>query len=797
MPKRILIIILLLFAFTIARPEESLERYSISGYITDAASGEALIGATIYVKEIKGGSITNPYGYYSIPLEPGNYHIEFRYVGYSTVTQQIDLLENKEINIELEEVNRELEEVVIMAEKDNSNVQSVEMSVNKLDIKTIERIPALLGEVDIIKSIQLLPGVSTVGEGASGFNVRGGSVGQNLVLLDEAPVYNSSHLLGFFSVFNPDAVKDVKLYKGGIPAQYGGRISSILDIRMKEGNQKKFGAEGGVGTIFSRLTLEAPIVKDKSSFVVAGRRSYIDVLARPFTDVLDGGAQLYFYDLTMKAHYDFSQKDQLYASGYFGRDVFKFDAQQGFSWGNATATLRWNHLFDERLFFNLTGIYSDYDYNLAFGDNDLDKFEWESRIRTISLKPHLTFFLKPNNAWDFGGEFNYYRFNPANAYGVSNGEIADITLDKKFALESSLYLSNELDIGNSITLQYGLRFNGYLYLGPGNKYEYQTIVPGERKLVTSVERYEDFEVIQDYYNLDPRISVKYQLNASSSVKVSYNRIHQYIHLISNTTASNPLDVWTPSTNNLAPQRGDQYAAGYFKNFGANNDYESSVELYYRDTKNQIEYIDGADLLINEYLEGDLLSGIGRAFGAEFYFKKNTGKLNGWISYTIGKTELKVEGINNDEWYPTRFDQLHNLKIAGFYDLNARWTFSANFTFLSGTPTTFPTSRYNIQEYLVPYIGSEGRNNIRIPDYHRLDISAILHGKKYKKNGDLRKNEDYWVFGVYNLYARRNPFSIYFSNGPDRPVAGEPIPTSATRVSIIGTLIPAISYNFKF
>jgi len=794
---RILIVIFCLtFSFDL-RSEENLEKYTISGYITDGSSGEALIGATIYVEEIKGGSVTNVYGYYSISLEAGDYTIEFRYVGFNSVTRTVNLNANNEINIELAEVNRELEEVVIMAEKSNENVESVEMSVNKLDIKTIERIPALLGEVDIIKSIQLLPGVSTVGEGASGFNVRGGSVGQNLVLLDDAPVYNSSHLLGFFSVFNPDAVKDVKLYKGGIPAQYGGRISSILDIRMKEGNQKKFGAEGGIGTIFSRLTLEAPIVKDKSSFIVAGRRSYIDLLARPFTDVLDGGAQLYFYDLTLKAHYDFSQKDHLYISGYFGKDVFKFDAQQGFSWGNSTATVRWNHLFDERLFFNLTSIYSDYDYNLAFGETDLDKFEWESRIRTISFKPQLTFFLSPNNAWEFGGEFNYYRFNPANAFGVSNGEIANITLDKKFALEGAIYLSNELDIGSALTLQYGLRGSGFLYLGPGNKYEYVTLEPGDRKLVTSIERFDDFEVIQDYYNLEPRISLKYQLNTNNSLKASYNRINQYIHLISNTTASNPLDVWTPSTNNIAPQRGDQYAMGFFKNFGKNNSFESSVELYYRDTKNQIEYIDGADLLINEFLEGDLLSGVGRAYGAEFYFRKNTGKLNGWISYTIGRTELKVDGINNGDWYPTRFDQLHNLKIAGFYDLNERWTFSANFTYLSGTPTTFPTSRYNIQEYLVPYIGSSGRNNIRIPDYHRLDISATLWGKKYKKNGKLRKNEDYWVFGVYNLYARRNPFSIYFSNGPDRPVAGEPIPTSATRVSIIGTIIPAVSYNFKF
>jgi len=776
---------------------EVIEKFSISGYIKDASNGELMIGATVYVTNIKGGATTNLYGFYSVTLEPGDYTVEYRYIGYSTITKEISLSTNVELDIELSADNQELEEVVIYGESEDANVQSIEMGVNKLDIQTIEKIPALLGEVDILRSIQLLPGVSSVGEGTSGFNVRGGSVGQNLVLLDEAPIYNSSHLLGFFSVFNPDAVRDVKLYKGGIPSQYGGRISSVLDIRMKEGNSKKFSAVGGIGTIFSRLTLEAPIVKDRSSFVVAGRRSYIDVLARPFTDLFDDGAKLYFYDLTLKAHYDISKRDKIFLSGYLGRDVFKFDANQGFTWGNNTATLRWNHLFNNRLFSNISFIFSDYDYSLAFGDNELDKFEWKSKIRTLSLKPQLTYFVNTNNIWSFGGELNYYRFTPANAVGVSNGDVSNISLPLKYTTEFALYFGNELNFGESFSIQYGLRGSGYFYIGPGYVYEFQTIVPGQRKLLTSSEYIEDGEIIQDYFTLEPRISVKVQTSPNSSIKASYNRMAQYIHLISNTTASNPLDIWTPSTNNIKPQIGDQYSLGFFKNFGKNNMYEASIEAYYKDTQNQIDYIDGADILINQYLEGELLPGIGRAYGLELYVKKRYGKINGWISYTLGKSELKVDGINNNEWYPTRYDQLHNLSIAGFYELTKRWTFSATFTFISGTPTTFPTSRFEVQDYLIPYNEYSTRNNTRIPNYHRLDISATLHGKKFRKNGKERKNRDYWVFGVYNAYARRNPFSIYFSQGTDRPVPNEPIQANATQLAIIGTWIPAISYNFNF
>jgi hypothetical protein len=763
--------------------------------VKDGASGETLIGATVYVNDLQAGTITNTFGFYSLTLPSGTHTIEYRYISYGTITRELELNANLRIDIELGEEIQQIDEVVIIGERLDRNITSTEMSVNKLDIKVIQRIPAFLGEVDVIKSIQLLPGVSTVGEGASGFNVRGGSVGQNLVLLDDAPVYNSSHLLGFFSVFNPDAVKDVKLYKGGVPAKYGGRISSILDIQMKEGNLKKFGIQGGVGTIFSRLTVEAPIIKDKASFILAGRRSYADVLAKPFTDVLDDGAALNFWDLTAKMNYNINQRNRIYLSGYWGRDVFLFDENQGFSWGNRTGTLRWNHLFNDKLFFNLTSVFSDYTYELAFGENDLDKFEWDSRIRTTTLKPEFTYYANTSNEISFGGELSYYRFDPANAVGVSSGETSDISIDSKYSYEFAAYVGNNQTISPKFSMEYGLRFSYFMYVGPGNVYEFEETSPGQRDRVTSIEEVDDGELIADYNFFEPRISMKYQLTPSSSIKASYNFMTQYIHLISNTTASNPLDVWTPSTNNIKPETGNQFVLGYFKNL-RNNEYEASAEVYYRATEDQIEYIDGADLLINQFLEADLESGIGRAYGLELSLRKNSGRLTGWFSYTLGRSELKVEGINRGDWYPTRFDQTHNISVTGNYEINDRWSLSSNFSYITGTPTTFPTSRFEMQYYVVPHNVNDSRNNIRIENYHRLDISATWKGKKVKKGKD-RKNEDYWVFGVYNLYGRENPFSVYFSQGTDRPVIGEPIPTRGTKVAIIGSIIPAISYNFKF
>ncbi len=788
-----LFLILLFFPLTIF----SQEKFTLNGYVRDAESGESLIGATIYINQLSSGTITNPYGFYSITLDKGSYDIDFRYIGYESISKNIELIQNLKIDIELSSLDIELESVVVSDVAEDYNISSIEMSTAKLDMSKVTEIPTFLGENDIIKAIQLLPGVSSVGEGASGFNVRGGSVGQNLVLLDEAPVYNSSHLLGFLSVFNPDAVKDLKLYKGGIPSRYGGRVSSILDIRMKDGNKKEPVLSGGIGTIFSRLTLESPIVKDKSSFILALRRSYADILARPFlknSNFFDDGAALNFYDLTAKANFELNDNNTFYISSYIGRDIFKFDARQGFNWGNRTGTLRWNHLFNDRLFSNFTAIYSNYDYQLAFGSDDRNKFEWDSNVETLNFKPEFTYFINSSNELSVGAEFINYRFEPANAIGVSDGEITDITLPEKFAFEGAFYLGNEQKI-SSLTLSYGVRYSVYSYYGPGDKYEFGSpLSKGERKPLLSELSVSKGETIQSYSSLEPRLSMNLLLGGRSSLKASYNRMNQYIHLLSNTAASSSLDVWTPSTNNIKPEIADSYVIGYFQNFRSNM-YEASLEVYYKDLQNQIDYIDGADLLINKYIEGDLLTGIGRAYGVEVLFKKNRGRLNGWISYTLGRSELKIDGINKFDWYPTRYDQTHNFKVTSTYKVNDRVQVSGNFVYLTGTPVTFPSSKFVIQGFAIPHNASSARHQFRIPDYHRLDFSVTIDGKKIKRNGKERRNDSSLIIGVYNVYNRRNPFSIYFSQGQGR-VTDSYVPGEVTRLSIIGSFVPSITYNFK-
>lgn len=787
-----------LLAFLLLSPWASAQdKFTINGTIRDASNGEVLIGVTVYIREISNGTVTNEYGFYSITLPTGTYTVDYSYVGFQSIRKTVTLDKNVQQSVELQPEASQLEEVVVEAETEQANMENMEMSTNKLEIKTILRTPMLFGESDLLRSLQLLPGVSTVGEGASGFNVRGGSVGQNLILLDEAPVYNSSHLFGFFSVFNPDAVKDTKLYKGAVPSRYGGRLASILDVRMKEGNSKRYEVTGGIGTVFSRLAVEGPIIKDKASFIVAARRSYIDILARPFVPILQNGGALNFYDLTLKSNYNIDRRNRIYLSGYFGRDVFRFDKTQGFNWGNATATLRWNHLFNERLFLNVTGVYSDYDYALQFGKDDLNRFSWNSSITNFIFRPQFTYFLDSRNELNFGADATYYTFVPANAQGVTNGDVIDISLGRKYNLETAAYVGNTQKVSDALSLEYGLRYSMFQNFGPGIEYIYGDTIAGVRKPVVGSRTYENGQLISRYGNLEPRFSFRVQTGTRASVKASYNRMVQYLHLISNTTASNPLDVWNPSSGNIKPQLADQFTLGYFRDLTEDKNYEFSVEAYYRKTQNQVDYIDGADLLINQYLEGDLLSGDGRSYGLELYAQKKKGRLNGWVSYTIGKTELQVEGINQGAWYPTRYNQLHNLKAAAFYELTHRWSISANFIFTSGTPTTFPTSRFIQQGILVPYNAYESRNNVNLPDYHRLDISFRLDGKKVKKNGEQRKNSDYWVFSLYNVYARRNPFSIYFSQTEQRTPVGQPIPSQATQLSIIGTIIPSISYNFKF
>ena len=664
------------------------------------------------------------------------------------------------------------------------------MSSVKMDIKQITKIPALLGEVDVIRSIQLLPGVTTVGEGASGFNVRGGNIDQNLILLDEAPVYNSSHLFGFFSVFNPDAVKDVKLIKGGIPAQYGGRLSSILDIRMKEGNSKKLELNGGIGTIFSRFSVEGPIIKDKMSFIVAGRRSYIDVLAKPFLKAKYpdlANSKFYFYDLTAKINYRINDKNNLFLSGYLGRDVF--GAGFTFNWGNATTSARWNHVFGEKLFLNTTAFYSNYTYQLGFKDESNGQaFDWTSKIINYSVKPDFTYFLNNKSTLHFGGQSIFMEFQPGVAIITgSDKSTKNISLASKYALENALYIDEEYKLNKRISFNAGLRYSLFNYMGKGNAYEYYDSVPNSHKRFKDTIAYSMFQTIKQYGNFEPRFSMKVDVTDASSIKASYNRTAQYIHLVSNTAAATPLDVWTPSTNNIVPQLADQVAVGYFRNF-KNNMFETSVEVYYKTMQHQLDYVDNAQLLLNKYLEQDLLQGKGRAYGAEFYVKKAKGKFTGWISYTLSKTQRKVDGISNNQWYSNKYDRPNNVSLVLMYSPNKRWDFAANFVYITGTPNTFPNSRFEIQGYTQGYNTTNLRNNFRNTPYHRLDASATYNFK----GNDKRRWQSSLVFSVYNAYARRNAFAIYFQATP-----GNQIQTQAIRYSIVGSIIPAVTYNFKF
>ncbi|WP_215240811.1 TonB-dependent receptor [Dyadobacter helix] len=765
-------------------------KQTISGFVKDLANGEGLIGVSVYVRETETGVTTNTYGFYSLTLPAGQYNVVYSYIGYQKIIKEVNLSTDQTVNIEMADESNQLQEVTISTQKEDENVRSIEMSVNKVEMKTIKKMPALLGEVDLIRSIQLLPGVTTVGEGASGFNVRGGDISQNLVLLDEAPVYNSSHLFGFFSVFNPDAVKDVKLIKGGIPAQYGGRISSILDVRMKEGNAKKREINGGIGSIFSRLTYEQPFAAGKGSFIVAARRSYIDILAKPFLNKDLRDSKFNFYDLTAKVNYRLGEKDTFFASGYFGKDVFG-GGDFAFGWGNATATGRWNHIFSNKLFMNLTGYYSNYDYSLGQNvndDNARDKFDWKSKIISKSIKPDFTYYITPNNQLTFGGQYIRYDSRPGKAIAISEGETTDISLDPKYADESALYIGNEQKFGDKISLQYGIRYSYFRSLGPGTEYDYIEEVKGQRKLpVLPGKEYGKGDVIKSYGNWEPRASLNIGLNATTSIKASYNRTAQYLHLLSNTAASSPLDVWTLSSPIIKPEMADQVALGWFQNF-KDNTYEASVEVYYKKLYNQIDYVPGSDLLLNQYFTGDLLFGKGRAYGAEFYLKKNKGKLTGWVSYTLSRTERQVETVNNDDWFPARFDKPHNFTSVAIYELRKRLTLSANFTIASGTPATFATNRYEIQGWALGNNYEGKRNNSRIPAYHRLDLAATLKSKRKL----FKTGEGEWVFSVYNVYNRRNPFSVYTRVNEDNALK-----TEAVRYSVIGSMIPSVTYNFKF
>lgn len=779
---------ILLLGLIGAHPLFSQDTYTLSGRIQDASSGEVLIQATIQVPELQMGAYTNEYGFYSLSLPEGTYSVRFSYIGFASITREITLTSSQSLDIELEQEGVQVEAVIISAEAEDENVSQVEMSTVKLNIMQVRKMPQLLGEVDIIRSMQLMPGVTTVGEGATGFNVRGGNVDQNLILLDESPVYNSSHLLGFFSVFNADAIKDVKLYKGGIPAKYGGRLSSVMDIRQKEGNNKQFAMTGGIGLLSSRLTVEAPLQKEKSSFMISGRRSYMDLFLKLSNDPDLNSNTLYFYDLNAKVNYTLGDKDRLYLSGYLGNDVFGFQEDFRFQWGNQTGTLRWNHLFSDKLFSNFTAIYSDYEYLIGIPEasGESDPFEWTSHIYNYNLKADFGYFLNPQNTIEFGASALLYRFQPGDVDFLGDRtNFNDFALEHEHAMEYAAYLSNEQKIGSKLTLKYGLRYSLFQNIGSGTVYKYAEGVPRSETSIVDTLQYGSREVIKSFGGLEPRLAINYRLDDESSLKASYNRTRQYIHLISNTTAATPIDVWKPAGSYVDPATADQVALGYFRNF-SNNMFEASVEVYYKQFQDLVDYKDGANLLFNQTIETELLSGDGRAYGAEVLIRKNKGDLTGWLAYTLSRTERQVEGINNGEYYPSNYDKLHDVSLVLNYQISKSWDIGANFAFMTGRPITYPDGRYTYDGITVPVYSN--RNGARTPTYHRLDLSANLNPRK----NEGRRWKSTWNFGVYNAYNRRNPYSIYFRQNETNPNV-----TEAVQLSIFGSIIPSVTYNFQF
>jgi hypothetical protein len=768
------------------------EKFTISGTLKDKADGEALIGATIFVDEIKSGTVTNIYGFYSLTLPKGIYNVTISYIGYTPVKQQIDLDQDMKLSMELQNSSVAIETFEVTAEKEQQNVEETEMSTVTLKMEKVKKMPALFGEVDILKTIQLLPGVQSGGEGTTGFFVRGGSSDQNLILLDEAPVYNPSHFLGFFSVFNQDAIKDLQIYKGGIPARYGGRLSSLLDIHMKEGNSKKMSVSGGLGLISSRLTVEGPIKKEKSSFIVSARRTYADMFLKLSSDENLRSNQLYFYDLNAKVNYQVNENNRLYLSGYFGRDVFKFSEEFAMNWGNATGTLRWNHLFSNKLFSNFTLIYSNFDYNLGVPEGT-EAFNWTSKIIDKNVKADFSYYANPKNTIRFGLGTIHHTFKPGEIESLSDESIFnDFILPDKYAFEHAAYISNQQDISRRIRVHYGLRASLFQNVGVDTSYTFDTTNPDVYTVQDTLTNQSG--VFNNYFNLEPRLSVRFLLNEKSSIKATYNRMTQYLHQANNSTSSSPLSIWFPSSRLVQPQLADQVALGYFRNF-KDNTFETSLEIYYKKMDNAIDFRDHAELLLNKYLEGELRFGDAYSYGAELLLKKQKGQFTGWIGYTYSETKREVPEINNGDAYYAPYDRTHDISVVASYDLNERINISSNWVFATGQAITVPTGRFEYKGNVVPVFSD--RNAERMPAFHRFDLSVTLYGKKWdekppKKNGKERwKYESNWNFSVYNVYRRQNAFSIVFRQNEDQPEVTE------AHMIYFFEIIPSISYNFKF
>ena len=752
-------------------------KFTVSGTVRDKKTGESLIGANIIMQErSRTGGTTNSYGFYSLTAPSGDYKMIVSFSGYQPDTIQISLNKNIVLPVELSTQDIQLTEVEVTAQKKDDNISRPLMGVQKLTTKEIKNIPVLFGEKDVLKTMQLLPGIKSAGDGNSGFYVRGGAADQNLILLDEATVYNATHLLGFFSTFNSDAIKDITVYKGGMPAEYGGRLSSVVDIKMNDGNSKDFGLGGGIGLISSRLNAEGPIVKDEGSFSISARRTYADLFLKLSKDTNLNQNKLYFYDLNAKANYKIDDKNRVFLSGYFGRDVLGLGNNFGLDYGNATGTLRWNHVFSDRLFSNTSFIYSNYNYTITI-NSDSNNIKISSEIRDLVLKEDLQYFANADNKINFGFSIIHHTLSPGIVAASSNSSFNSQTLQNKYSFENAIYISHELTVPEKWKFNYGLRLTAFNVLGPGNFYSYDTA--GN---TTDTVNYSTGQIVKTYLNLEPRFSVSYQLNDVSSLKGSYTRNVQNLHLLSNSTSSDPTDLWIPSSNNVKPEIADQEALGYYRNF-KDNQYEFSSEVYYKIMQNQIDYKNGAQLRANENVESQLLFGRGRAYGWELFIKKNSGKLTGWIGYTLSRTELKFNGINNGSYFPARQDETHDVSVVGIYQAGKKWTLSATWVYNTGNAVTFPSGKYEVNGEIIFYYTE--RNGYRMPAYHRLDLAATLQGKKTKKF------ESSWTFSVYNAYDRHNAYSITFQQDPN-----DAAKTQAVQYSLFG-IIPSITYNFKF
>jgi outer membrane receptor protein involved in Fe transport len=771
------------------KPAASIAKYTISGFIKDSLNGETLIGATVAVTGKTKGISSNQYGFFSITLDEGEYFLVCSFIGYQPKIIAVKLDGNRQLNFEMLPKINLSQEVVVSSKKRDANVKNAQMGKFTLPIEQIKSIPAFLGEVDLLKTIQLLPGIRNAGEGSAGLYVRGGGPDQNLILLDDAPVYNTGHLFGFFSIFNSDAIKNVSLIKGGMPAQYGGRLSSVLDIAMKEGNNQKFQVDGGIGLIASRLSIQGPIKKDKASFIVSARRTYIDALTKPFVKSSSQfyGSGYYFYDLNTKINYRFSEKDRLYLSGYFGRDVFDFvngkqSLKVNIPWGNATGTLRWNHVYNNRLFGNTTAVYNDYKFTFNAAQNNFE-VKLASGIRDISLKQDFDLYPYTGHKVKFGGIYTYHRFTPSVVSGKQDSVVFNPNnAQTKFANEAAVYVQDDWEISDKVKINAGLRYSFFQQIGAFKLYK--TDDNGNR-IDSTV--YKKGETVKTYGGLEPRLTLRYALNDETSVKASVTRNLQYIHLVSNAGTTLPTDIWVPSTYKVKPQISYLYAAGLFKNF-KDNMYETSVELYYKQMQNQIEYREGYTPNTLEDTENFFAFGKGWSYGTELFINKTKGRLTGWIGYTLSWTWRKFVALNFGEKYPAKYDRRNDLSVVAMYELNKKWKLSASFVYGSGNAATLPQRFYIVGGVLTQEYSRI--NEYRLPAYHRMDLSAILTPKK----NEGRKWKSEWVFSIYNAYSRQNPYFVYFDQNGS-PLNGT-LTIQAKQVSLF-PIIPAVTWNFKF